>query len=86
MLSASTGSHGVRLVVEDDGPGIPAHMAEDVFDEFVQVGKPAERVASGFGLGLPIVRRLVAAMDGSIWYTDSGLGGAGFVVQLHAAA
>ncbi|MGF1666242.1 MAG: sensor histidine kinase [Acidimicrobiia bacterium] len=85
MLSASTGPFGVRLVVEDDGPGIPSHMAEAVFDEFVQLGKPAERVTAGFGLGLPIVRRLVSAMDGAIWYTTSRLGGAGFVVQLRSA-
>ncbi len=85
QLSASSGPNGVWLVVEDDGPGVPAHMTEAVFDEFVQLGRPAERVTAGFGLGLPIVRRLVSAMDGSIWYTDSVLGGAGFVVELHAA-
>ena len=82
--ATSTGT-GVRLVVEDDGPGIPENLIEDIFDEFVQVGRPAERVTAGFGLGLPIARRLVQAMDGRIWAERSELGGASFVVDLPAA-
>lgn len=84
-VSASRFGAVARVVVEDDGPGIPDHMVERVFAEFVQVGRPAERVTSGFGLGLPISRRLVGAMGGDLWYTPSRLGGAGFVVELAVA-
>ncbi len=84
-VHAASAGTSVRLVVEDDGPGIPENLVEDVFDEFVQVGRPAERAASGFGLGLPIARRLVQAMDGRIWAERSELGGASFVVDLPVA-
>lgn len=87
VVSVSAANFGdvVRATIEDDGPGIPEHMVEHVFAEFVQLGLPAERVAAGFGLGLPISRRLVAAMGGRLWYAQSRLGGAGFVVELPVA-
>ena len=54
-------SHEAVLVqVSDDGPGIPADVAEKVFDPFFTT-KP-----QGSGLGLAIVRKIVDAHDGRI--------------------
>ncbi|MDH4309571.1 MAG: ATP-binding protein [Acidimicrobiia bacterium] len=83
-LSAARRGGRIQIVVEDDGVGVPADMTEAVFDEFVQVGNPAERVSAGFGLGLPIARRLVVAMGGSIELEPSDMGGARFVIGLAA--
>jgi signal transduction histidine kinase len=61
------GGHA-RIAVSDDGPGIPEDRVEDVFAEFVQLEDHGTGADSGVGLGLSIVRRLVEAMGGCIWY------------------
>lgn len=53
------------LFVRDDGPGIEPHQQEMVFEEFTQLG--AGEQASGFGLGLSIVKRAVEGWGGRVW-------------------
>jgi two-component system, OmpR family, sensor kinase len=76
--------HGeVRIVVEDDGPGIPSAMRPYVFDRFVRGG--GERAGSS-GLGLAIVRAVAESHGGSVTLQDGRSGtGARFVVRLPAA-
>jgi signal transduction histidine kinase len=68
------------LVVEDDGPGIPAELAERVFERFVRGGRDGGR---GAGLGLSIVQAVAASHGGSVILErpESGAG-ARFVVRL----
>ena len=69
--------------VEDDGPGIPPELREEIFDRFVRGEGPADTVrASGSGLGLAIVRAVAASHGGSAEVTESDLGGARFVVRI----
>lgn len=70
----------VRLEVEDDGPGIPSHLKDKIFDPFVTT----KAAKGGTGLGLAIVQNLVTAHKGKIWLEDSPSGGAKFVVELPA--
>lgn len=64
---------GVRVLVDDAGPGIPEDMRERVFAKFVRVPGTGKR---GSGLGLNIVRDVVAAHGGTIGIERSPLGGA----------
>lgn len=65
------------LTVEDDGPGVPPHLRQDVFQPFV-TSKPG-----GTGLGLPIVNRIARGHGGSVALDASpDLGGARFTVEL----
>lgn len=64
---------GVRVLVDDAGPGIPEDMRERVFAKFVRVPGTSKR---GSGLGLNIVRDVVAAHGGTIGIEASPLGGA----------
>jgi signal transduction histidine kinase len=50
----------VVIEVVDDGPGMPAEVADKVFDAFFTTK------AQGSGLGLAIVRKIVDAHDGTI--------------------
>ena len=52
------------LVVDDDGPGIPAEDRERVFERFTRLDEGRARDAGGVGLGLSMVRRIVERHDG----------------------
>lgn len=57
-----------QVVVSDNGPGVPPEDRDRIFEHFEQVSKGDARTDSGIGLGLPIARKLVRAMDGELWY------------------
>lgn len=56
----------VRLVVEDDGPGIPAAQLEAVFEPFFRVEGSRNRQSGGTGLGLYIARQLARRQGGEL--------------------
>ena len=58
--------HHLRLVVEDTGIGIPADRQALIFESFQQGDTGLSRSYSGLGLGLALVRKLIAMMGGSI--------------------
>lgn len=64
-----------RLLVDDDGPGIPAKDRQRVFDSFVQL-EPIGGKKTGFGLGLAIVKRAIEWHGGEVMTVQSPLGGA----------
>ena len=68
-----------RLLVDDDGPGIPEADRHRVFESFVQLERTAGR-KTGFGLGLAIVKRAVEWHGGEVSIAESPLGGARFSV------
>ncbi|HQT84574.1 MAG: two-component sensor histidine kinase [Acidiphilium sp. 37-64-53] len=70
------GERSVRVLIDDDGPGIPAERREEVFRPF-ESGS-----AAGTGLGLAIARDIIAAHGGDIRLDDSPLGGLRVVVVL----
>ena len=71
------------LVVEDDGPGIPEDLREQVFGRFVRGSGPADRAPrGGTGLGLAIVRSVAGAHGGSVEAGSATSGGARFVVRM----
>ncbi|MBI5922679.1 MAG: HAMP domain-containing protein [Betaproteobacteria bacterium] len=73
---------GVHITVEDDGPGIPQAERTRVFEAFYRLDRSRDRTTGGFGLGLSIAQRAVAAHGGSIIVDDSPLGGARFTITL----
>jgi signal transduction histidine kinase len=78
-VSAGPGAEGAVIRVVDTGPGVPAELADRVFERFV-------RGTGGTGLGLPIVRGLVTAQGGRVWLEAPGPGEGGrFAVSLPKA-
>ncbi len=59
--------HGIKITVEDTGPGIPAKALPFVFDRFYRGDKVRTRSGSGTGLGLAIAKWIVKAHQGEIW-------------------
>jgi signal transduction histidine kinase len=79
---AGAAADEVRIVVSDHGPGIPAEMLPGLFDRFGE----RDTGQAGLGVGLWIVRELLAAMDGSVQVEANANGGSTFHVTLPAAA
>jgi signal transduction histidine kinase len=69
---------GLRLTVQDDGPGIPAGELNRVFDRYYRL---ADQSVHGTGLGLAICRSIVEIHQGNIALSQ-GPGGKGLSVQV----
>lgn len=72
---------GVRLTVDDDGPGVPPEHRSRVFDRFYRVQDDRGRKSGGSGLGLALVAEVVRRRNGSVRVGESRNGGARFEVR-----
>ncbi|ONG48225.1 hypothetical protein BKE38_22085 [Pseudoroseomonas deserti] len=76
---------GLRLEVEDTGPGVPAEQRHLLFRDFVQLatpGAPSQEFGIGTGLGLSIAAQLAELMGGRIGCDSEPGRGATFWVEL----
>ncbi|MFI2486651.1 sensor histidine kinase [Promicromonospora kroppenstedtii] len=70
----------VRVLVDDDGPGVPPEHRAKVFDRFYRVSDDRARTSGGAGLGLALVAELVRRRGGEVTVGESPDGGARFTV------
>ncbi len=70
------------LSVADEGPGIPEHDLQRIFERFYRVDKARSRETGGTGLGLSIVKHLVGLHGGDVRAGNRPGGGAIFTVSL----
>lgn len=73
---------GLRMTVEDRGPGIPADRLDSVFEEFEQVGGQSRPMATGVGLGLAVVKLNTALLGGTLAVEPHPAGGMRFTVEI----
>jgi len=79
--SASGRTGGMRLTVDDDGPGIPEEAAEALLER----GTRLDEATPGHGIGLAIVRDIAASYGGTLTIDRSALGGAKITVDIPPA-
>ncbi|GAA3231723.1 sensor histidine kinase [Nonomuraea helvata] len=72
------------LTIADEGPGLSAEEAARVFDRFYRADGSRTRTTGGAGLGLAIVRSIVAAHGGRVKVGSAPGEGAAFQVRLPA--
>jgi signal transduction histidine kinase len=77
-LKANGEETHLRISVTDQGPGIPLEERERIFDMFHRLDTSDARDTYGYGLGLPMVKRLLEAMGGTIQVRESEGGGSCF--------
>jgi two-component system osmolarity sensor histidine kinase EnvZ len=65
----------LTVTVDDDGPGIPQSLREDVFKPFLRLDDARNQDEGGTGLGLAIARDIARSHGGDITLGDSPLGG-----------
>jgi two-component system, OmpR family, osmolarity sensor histidine kinase EnvZ len=65
----------LTVTVDDDGPGIPAKMREEVFKPFLRLDDARNQDEGGTGLGLAIARDIARSHGGDITLGDSPMGG-----------
>jgi PAS domain S-box-containing protein len=75
----------LRLVVLDQGIGIPADKFQDIFQEFTQLANPERDRRKGLGLGLAIVRRLAGLLEHGVTVRSAPGLGSGFFLDLPTA-
>lgn len=81
----AAGDGVARMVVRDEGPGIPAEHLASVFERFYRADPSRARDTGGSGLGLSIVAAVVAAHGGSVDVRSEVGEGATFTVTLPLA-
>ena len=72
----------ICLIIEDNGPGIPEKLREDVFKPFFRVDSSRNAQTGGVGLGLSIAQDIVHSHGGQIELGQSQLGGLKVVIRL----
>ncbi len=71
----------VRVVISDNGTGIPDGKTEEIFQKFTRFAA-GDSKSAGTGLGLPLCRLLMNALGGSVEAQNGTHGGAQFILQI----
>ena len=74
----------LTIIIDDDGPGIPADSREEVFKPFVRLDEARNLDSSGTGLGLSIARDIARSHGGDITLDDSPKGGLRALIRVPA--
>lgn len=78
-IGVERAGNGLRLTVDDDGPGVPTEIADQIFEPFAR-GEGAHK--DGAGLGLAIVNEQIRLLGGTVKVSETPSGGARFIVEL----
>src|SRR5262249_19827662 len=65
----------LTVTIDDDGPGIPPGLREEVFKPFLRLDDARNQDEGGTGLGLAIARDIARSHGGDITLRDSPMGG-----------
>jgi signal transduction histidine kinase len=85
-VTATETPAGLRVTVNDNGPGIPDEDLPFIFDRFWRKEKSRSRVSGGTGLGLAIAKQLIEAQDGQIEARNLPEGGLQIEIRIGRSA
>lgn len=81
-IEASRDQDEITILVEDNGPGLPDNLMEEVFKPFYRADTSRNASTGGVGLGLPIARDIIHSHGGQLWLEKSKHGGLKAVINL----
>lgn len=73
---------GIRIDIDDEGPGIPQALREKAFSPFYRLETSRNRMTGGAGLGLTVARSIIRAHGGEIELSDNPNGGLRATIRL----
>ncbi len=83
VLVVTEAPDSVTIEVRDNGVGISPELLPHVFDLFIQGERSLDRSLGGLGIGLSIVKQLVAMHQGTVSVASEGIGrGSAFTIRL----
>ncbi len=82
VVTANANERYLTITVEDNGPGIPQELREDVFRPFFRIDDARNQDEGGSGLGLAIALDIARSHGGDIRLSESALGGLKAVLQI----
>jgi signal transduction histidine kinase len=71
-----------RIIVDDQGPGIPAEHRSRIWEPYQRLDSAVAAAVAGSGIGLAVVKQLVALHGGGAWTEAAPGRGARFIVEL----
>jgi signal transduction histidine kinase len=83
-VRAASDARHARIIVDDEGPGVPPGARNRIFAPFVRLSREQEQRSGGTGIGLAVAADLATAMNARIW-ADERASGARFIVELPLA-
>lgn len=81
-VTLSNDDSGWQLMIEDQGPGVPAADRDRIFERFTRLGNELRREEQGTGIGLSIVKHIAEAHGARIRVVDQASGGARFIFEV----
>jgi signal transduction histidine kinase len=85
-VSVESAEGTARIVVEDEGPGVPEAERERIFEPFYRPSGHDESTHGGVGLGLSLVRQIASHHGGRAWVEPRPGGGSRFIAEIAIAA
>lgn len=84
LAAEASSAERVRIVVEDEGPGVPASERTRVFEPYERLARDQASERTGAGLGLAVVDQIVRACGGRVWLAATSRGGTRAIIELRA--
>jgi two-component system, OmpR family, osmolarity sensor histidine kinase EnvZ len=81
-VTAHREAEAIEIIVDDDGPGVPAEKREEVFRPFYRLEESRNPETGGIGLGLTIARDVARSHGGDLILADSPMGGLRAILRL----
>jgi signal transduction histidine kinase len=75
----------LRIWVRDGGPGVPREDRARIWEPYRRLDREADGAVGGSGIGLAVVKDVVALHGGRVWVEDAPGGGARFIVEIPGA-
>lgn len=82
-VELQTTSSDIKLMVQDDGPGLSDEEKRNAFERFYRGTNASSQEVEGTGLGLPVVKSIVVAHGGDVILSDSKMGGLAVSIHLY---
>ncbi len=81
-IECLTDDHGIKILVADNGNGIPMMYHKNIFEKFFRVPNPGDHSVKGYGLGLNFVKNIIEKHNGVVRLVKSDEEGSIFEINL----